>query len=144
MLNAPTIGKVSFETIDSAQISASRSIESIKVKGDLADSIISAGYDLVSDLLTSGGTIGKVSIGGRIENSTIAAGIKPTTGGFFDTDTVQTAQGSIGKVTFGSFRSSNSGQAFGVVAHSDIEQVKVGGTEFMAGDIVDDFLIMKI
>jgi hypothetical protein len=129
-------------SLDNAIISAGRNIKTVKLKADVLDSYILAGYDVGTDgafgLQEAGGedTLGsgnvlKVLVKGQFVRSFIGAGVLPVAPLTNDVlpnfgEPYVAIAGSIGRVKFGQVDYLDSAFDFGLFAATDIKPFKIG------------------
>ncbi|KPK76638.1 MAG: hypothetical protein AMJ79_06060, partial [Phycisphaerae bacterium SM23_30] len=155
-VRADNIGQAIFNNLQGADISVRNNLNSLKVKLNVEDSRILAGYDLgndgrpggsgeAADYLYPGGHLGSIVVNRTFSNSYVAAGVEPNDLGNFLDPTNNTATGTIGRVKFGYVENNNNGILFGVAAHSSIDKVLVGNTSInpSSGPVID-FDVMLI
>jgi len=133
-LGAEEIGTVTLGGMNGAAVSVKGELKKLTNKGDMVDSLISAGYYLGEDgivsgddILSAGGRLGQVTVTSRVSNSYLMAGIAPNDAGNFNVFGAEgpgdVRSGSIGKVKFGSL---GDGNIFtGIAAHSEIGKVQL-------------------
>lgn len=149
------VGTVSLGAMSGGQLFSSCDVGTVNIAGDMLLSSIYSGFDpgdagydagaggeaanLQVDALTlpanrtpgnadevTGGSVGKVAIGGNMDRSTISGAVGPGPDGFVGTGDDRVAGvGTVGTVRVGRFilGSANAGQSFGVFAASNVPTV---------------------
>ena len=155
-VRAQNINRISAENLDGALLSVADNINSVKIKNDVIDSNVLAGYDIGmngqvdlggpnADDPVSGGDIGSFQFGGRFDNSHVALGVIPVYSSLFpagsglDPRSYQESSGSI-RADNDQIVGDNGGQLFGF--YYDPQNSGSFDSKLADDNPNDDFLIV--
>ena len=142
------IKKITAWNLNQADIVALTGVNSIQVKNNMIDSMITIGYDNLSQPEHSAGAnlsteayLGALIVKGTFSASTVAVGVAPDSQGSFVNGTANTNSGTIGKVIINQVNTDNQADPFGLVAQNDIAKLRVNQQKLTYDYQENDFYI---
>ncbi|MCP4710801.1 MAG: hypothetical protein GY869_19420, partial [Planctomycetes bacterium] len=147
-LKAESIDKIAAYNLDGVDIIALTSLENISVSNNMTDSVVTVGYDGLSEpdqsaaaIFATDAYLKSLKVKGTFAASTVAVGVAPDSQGSFMNGTANTTSGIIGKVTINQVNTNNQADLFGLVAQNDIAKLKVNRETITGGYQLDDFVV---
>lgn len=126
------IGKISAGNIQDAAITAIQGIDTINVRGNLNNTVVSIGYTNLAHSQNPAvpareidAYLGRLKVKGTFAATTIAVGVAPDEQGSFLAGTAANASGTIGKVVLQQVNTNSSDDPFGLFAQNAMQKLKV-------------------
>lgn len=142
------IRKISAWNIQDAAITAIQGIETINVRSNLNNTVVSIGYTNLAHSQNPAvpaqeidAYLGRLKVKGTFAATTIAVGVAPDEQGSFLAGTAANASGTIGKVVLQQVNTNSSDDPFGLFAQNAIQKLKVEKQKITPDYHKDNFYI---
>ena len=147
-LKGQAIDKIAAFNLDGVDIVALTSMDSIRVKNNMTNSMVTVGYDgllqpdqSAASSFATDAYLKSLKVKGTFAASTVAVGVAPDSQGSYMNGTANTISGIIGKVTINQVNTNNQSDPFGLVAQNDINKLRVNRETITGGYQMHDFVV---